>query len=267
MSLGSLTMTPIGVAHTPYVDRVSAPRQPYASLGVRGTVELLPGFEFALCDLESWDRLWVLFWFHLNETGAWRSKVLAPRSAGKRRGVFATRSPHRPNPIGLSVVRLEAVRGLTLHVLDVDFLDGTPVLDVKPYVPWADAFPEASRGWVEPLDRGPGDPEPGFEVAWSPFAWQQVAWLRAEHGLDLDERVIKVLALGPQPHPYRRIRREGDGFRLAVKDWRIRFRVEGRQVTVERVEPGYGRSELALSQAAEVVLQRAFVERFAGACP
>ena len=155
--LAPITLTPIGVVRTPFADRVSAPRQPCAAGGARGTIELLPGrdFEHALSDLEGWDRIWVVFAFHLNPPGAWRPKVLPPRSAGKRRGVFSTRSPHRPNPIGLSVVRLDGVAGLSLHVRDVDMIDGTPVLDLKPYVPYADAFPDARTGWLEPL--APGD--------------------------------------------------------------------------------------------------------------
>jgi tRNA (adenine37-N6)-methyltransferase len=271
--LAPISLTPIGVVRTPFADRVSAPRQPHASRGARGTIELSPGrdFEHALEDLEGWDRLWVVFAFHLNPPGAWRPKVLPPRSAGKRRGVFSTRSPHRPNPIGLSVVRLEGVRGLSIDVSDVDMIDGTPVLDLKPYVPWADAFPDARTGWLEPLageDAAvptPRDPEPGFDVRWAPLAAEQSAWLRDAHGVDLREPVDRVLSLGPQPHPYRRIKREGDGFRLAVKDWRVRFHVEGRVVTVDSIHSGYRPAELAAPSAPEVVIQRAFVERFVGA--
>ncbi len=160
-----VSFVPIGVVHTPFPDRVSTPRQPYAAREARGTIELYPGhdFEHALEDLEGWDRLWVIFCFHLNPAGVWRPKVLPPRSAGKRRGVFSTRSPHRPNPIGLSVVRLDEVRGLTLYVRDVDMIDGTPVLDLKPYVPYADAFPGARTGWLEPLvtmEGAKGPPKP-----------------------------------------------------------------------------------------------------------
>jgi tRNA-Thr(GGU) m(6)t(6)A37 methyltransferase TsaA len=272
--LAPITLTPIGLVRTPFVDRVSAPRQPYAARGARGTIELSPGhdYEHALSDLEGWDRLWVVFAFHLNPPGVWRPKVLPPRSAGKRRGVFSTRSPHRPNPIGLSVVRLEEVRGLSIHVSDVDMIDGTPVLDLKPYVPWADAFPGARTGWLEPLAGGdveiaapvPRDPEPGFEVRWAPLAAEQAAWLLGAHAVDLREPVERVLTLGPQPHPYRRIKREGEGFRLAVKDWRVRFHVEGRVVTVEAIHSGYRPAELAAPAGPEVAIQRAFVERFAG---
>lgn len=272
--LAPVTFTPIGVVRTPFSDRVSAPRQAAAAVGVKGTIELESGrdFEHALEDLEGWDRLWVVFCFHLND--GWRPKVLPPRSAGKRRGVFSTRSPHRPNPIGLSVVRLTGVRGLVLDVEDLDIVDGSPVLDLKPYVPYADAFPEARTGWLESLTPGGGamigaqqearDPEPGFEVVWSALAGEQAAWLEQEHGIDLISRVNAVLTLGPQPHPYRRIKAEGAGFRLAVKDWRARFRVEGRVVTVEAIASGYRPAELATSLEPAVIVQRAFVARFGG---
>lgn len=268
--LSVVTFEPIGVVRTPFPDRVSAPRQPYASEGARGTIELEPGrdFEHALSDLEGWDRLWVIFCFHLNRPGVWRPKVLPPRSPARRRGVFSTRSPHRPNPIGLSVVRLEEIRGLTLYVRDVDMIDGSPVLDIKPYVPYADAFPSARTGWLEPPASADPcvaravDPEPGFVVLWSDSAAAQAAWLREEHGVELAELVNHVLSLGPQPHPYRRIKKDGDGFRLAVKDWRVRFRVDGRTVTVETIASGYRPAELAASPSPEVAVQRAFVARF-----
>jgi tRNA-Thr(GGU) m(6)t(6)A37 methyltransferase TsaA len=276
---GEVTFVPIGVVRSPFPDRVSAPRQPVVSREARGTIELFPGrdFEHALADLDGWERIWVIFCFHLNPRGAFRPKVLPPRSAGKRRGVFSTRSPHRPNPIGLSVVRLEAVRGLVLQVRDLDMVDGSPVLDLKPYVPYADAFPQARTGWLSPLVPEGGDlhgqepagtaidPEPGFTVAWAPLAEEQAAWLRSHHGVDLEEPVRRILELGPQPHPYRRIKAEGDGFRLAVKDWRVRFRVDGRAVTVEVIRSGYRPAQLAAPATPEAAVQRAFVERFPGA--
>src|SRR5439155_25469237 len=126
----------------PFRDRVSAPRQPRAAEGASGSIELFAGhgYEDALADLDRWQYIWVIFWFHGNE--GWKAKVQPPRST-KKRGLFATRTPHRPNPIGLSVLRLERVEGRVVHVRDVDVLDGTPVLDLKPYVPWTDAIPDA----------------------------------------------------------------------------------------------------------------------------
>jgi tRNA (adenine37-N6)-methyltransferase len=248
---------------TALATKVEAARQPRASGGAVGTIELEPGrnFEHALCDLEEWQYIWVLFWFDRND--GWRPKVLPPRSRSGRKGVFATRSPHRPNPLGLSVVRLERVAGLTLHVRDVDMLDGTPVLDIKPYVAYTDAIADAGGGWLANAD-APRDPIPEFEVQWETIAAEQAAWVEAQTGLALRERATATLALGPEPHPYRRIRREQDGFTLCVKDWRLRFSVDERRVCVASVESGVRKSELARRTEvnAELTLHRAFCEQW-----
>ncbi|MDI1443913.1 tRNA (N6-threonylcarbamoyladenosine(37)-N6)-methyltransferase TrmO [Polyangium sp. 6x1] len=270
--LKPISLTPIGILRTPFPDRVSTPRQPHVSEGAEGRIELASGLglEHAVSDLEGWEYLWVVFLFHLNK--GWRPKVLPPRSAGKRRGVLATRSPHRPNPIGLSLVRLVSVEGLVIHVRDVDMIDESPVLDIKPYIPYAEARPGARTGWLEPLAaenesasaaEAPADPEPGFSVAWSPYAAEQAAYLKDEHGIDLVAPVTRTLRLGPQPHPYRRIRVLPDGTSLlAHKDFRIRFRVERRDVTVLSIGTGYRERDLALSDDPAVEVHRAFTARF-----
>lgn len=254
----ALLLRPIGVVRSPFGDRVSAPRQPYVAADAVGTIELFAGhdFEDALADLERWSHVWVIYWFHLNE--GWRPKVLPPRSDEKR-GVFATRSPHRPNPIGLSPMKLERVDGLVLHVSGVDVVDGTPVLDLKPYVPFADAIPDASTGWIGT------DPDPAYEVRWEPLAQEQSAWLRDSHAVELGPSVDKQLALGPRPHAYRRIREnEAGALVLSVHDWRVRFRVEERTAIVERVSSGYRASQLYGERAADAKLEvhRAFAARF-----
>lgn len=150
----AVTLHPIGVVRSPYRQRHGTPRQP----GFRsdrelgdgvGRVELFPDRvpAAALDDLDGFDRVWLLSLFHLNGPRV-RPRVRPPRG-GPPRGVLSTRSPHRPNGIGLSAVRLVAVRGLVLEVEGLDLIDGTPILDVKPYVPDFDAFPDASRGWLE----------------------------------------------------------------------------------------------------------------------
>ena len=256
-----LTLEPIGVVRCRHATKVEAPRQPVAASGHEGVIELFPGrnFEHALEDIAGWERLWVIFWFHRN--AGWRPKVLPPRSASGRKGVFATRAPHRPNPLGLSVVRLERVAGLALHVRDLDMLDGTPVLDIKPYVAYSDAFPDAGGGWLAPP---PPDPAAGYHVEFAPAAEAQLAWLAARGGAPLRERIVAVLALGPQPHPYRRIRREADGLlRLAVQDWRVRFSVAERRVQVLEIYSGYRASQLAPGApdpSGALALHREFVQ-------
>ena len=103
----------------------------------------------ALRDLEGFDRIWLVTYLHLNPK--WGPLVRPPRG-GRRRGVLATRSPHHPNPIGLSAVSLDRIEGTTLYVRGLDLIDGTPVLDIKPYVPYCDAFPDSAAGWVDSLD-------------------------------------------------------------------------------------------------------------------
>jgi hypothetical protein len=182
--------------------------------------------------------------------------VLPPRSASGRKGVFATRSPHRPNPLGLSAVRLERIEGLTLFIRDVDLVDGTPVLDIKPYVPYTDAYPDSATGWLhdeeQAVQRGragttPPDPITAWAVHFDPLAAEQAAWIEARTGLPLRERITATLMLGPQPHAYRRIRRDGAEYRLKVKEWRVRFSRDRQDIRVLAVSSGYRPAEIGRS--------------------
>ncbi len=241
-----LVLEPIGIVRTSLVTKVEAARQPRAAQGAPARIELFPGrnFEHALEDLARWKLIWVVFWFHHNP--GWRPKVLPPRSTSGRKGVFSTRSPHRPNPIGLSVVRLEKVEGLNIHVLDADMLDGTPVLDLKPYVAYTDSHPEAGNGWLDDAEGSqPADPVSAYAVTFTALAAEQANWIETRTGLTIEERIRSTLALGPEPHPYRRIRRLEDGMQLAVKEWRVRFSVEGREVSVIAIASGFRESQLA----------------------
>jgi tRNA-Thr(GGU) m(6)t(6)A37 methyltransferase TsaA len=251
-----LVVRPIGYVRSPFGEKAEAPRQPTAGKDVVGTVEVLPAYIDALSDLEGFDRIWILFWFHDNESG-WRSKVQPPRS-DVRRGLFATRSPHRPNPIGMSAVRLDRVDGLVLHVRDLDLVDGTPVLDIKPYIAYADAFPDASAGWLDA-----SDPRPAWSVAFEPEAESALAWIQRESGQDLRSRITDALALGPQPHAYRRIKTTEQGPVLAVKEWRAAFRVDepARQLVVTSIASGYRARDLAEGTDPVHALHRAFVAR------
>ena len=151
-----ITYRPIGILRSPYTRRIDAPHQSTVVEGtetgafVQATLELQDWLdEKVLQDLAGFERLWLIFDFHRSE--GWKSSVKPPRG-GPKRGVLATRSPHRPNSIGLSAVELAKIEGRTLHLRGVDLLDGTPVLDIKPYVPYADAFPDAKAGWIDDLD-------------------------------------------------------------------------------------------------------------------
>ena len=257
-ALEPFTIEPIGVVRSPFADKASAPRQPSEARGVEARIELAKGrgFEDALDGIEGWSHLWVLFAFSLSGR-TWHPKVLPPRSSTKR-GVFATRAPHRPNPIGMSVVRLLAVDGLVLRIADVDILDGTPVLDIKPYVAYVDAIPDAESGWLD----APADPGPRFSVVWAPNAEEKRAFVREATGEDIGPPVETVLVAGPEPHAYRRIRREPNGeLRLAHKAWRYRFRVEGERIVVEDMTTGYRDRDLEAG-GPELDVHRAFRKRF-----
>lgn len=150
--LGPFTLTPIGWVASPYQRRFGTPQQASAVDSDREAVlqldpQRVP--DTALRDLAGVERLWVLSWLH--RSGTWGPLVRPPRGARVQRSLFATRSPDRPNPLGLSAVRLVRVEGVELHVRGIDLLDGTPILDIKPYVPYADAFPGSRAGWIDDL--------------------------------------------------------------------------------------------------------------------
>ena len=225
-----LVLTPIGVIHTPYTYRYAAPRQPRADdRSAEGLVVLNKGmnFEQALDDLAGMEKIWLVYQFDRNPN--WNPKVQTPRGKGKR-GVFATRSPHRPNPIGLSLVDLLEVKGLELRVGNVDLLDGTPILDIKPYLPYAEAFPNAKAGWLDEI------PENIFEVEWDAKTLEETQAIEKREGVDLILHAERVLSTDPEPHAYRRIKKAEDGsFIFAHKYWRLYFRLEGNKISITGV--------------------------------
>ena len=140
-----MNVVPIGVVHSPFAEPAGTPIQPRAAEGVEGTVEVFPAYADGLADLADFERIWLLYWFH--RAGPVRLRV-RPYMDPAARGLFATRAPCRPNPLGLSAVRLLGIEGRRLRVADVDVLDGTPLLDIKPYVPAFDVFPVTRVGWL-----------------------------------------------------------------------------------------------------------------------
>lgn len=149
---GPFSLTPIGWVSSPYQRRFGTPQQAAAVDSDRDAVLELDSeriTEDALRDLVGVERIWVLSFLH--RSGIWGPLVRPPRGPRVRRGLFATRSPDRPNPLGLSAVQLMRIDGLKLHVRGVDLLDGTPILDIKPYLPYADAFPDSRAGWIDDI--------------------------------------------------------------------------------------------------------------------
>jgi tRNA-Thr(GGU) m(6)t(6)A37 methyltransferase TsaA len=237
----SLQLHPIGFIRTQKQVKFQALHQPEETRPERNELELLPGcnYEQALHDVAGFTRVWLVWWFHRN-TG-WRPRVLPPRGAAQRRGVFATRSPHRPNPLGLTPVQLIAVTGRTLTLGACDLVDGTPVFDIKPYIPAYDSFPGESAGWIAGMETGLAAP-PQFTVTLGPLAQEQAAWLAREWQVDFQPRLVELLSRDPSPHRTRRItRREPDRFVIGCGAWRAVFAVSGCAVEVREIEPGYPR--------------------------
>jgi tRNA-Thr(GGU) m(6)t(6)A37 methyltransferase TsaA len=145
-----MKIEPIGVVHSPFKQSAGTPIQPAFAQGAEGTIEVFPKFTEALSDLEGFERIWLLCW--LDRASEYRLKV-KPYLDRQRRGLFATRAPSRPNPIGLSCVRLLSVEGNTVQVADIDILDGTPLLDIKPYVKKFDYFDVQRNGWLDAVPK------------------------------------------------------------------------------------------------------------------
>lgn len=136
---------PIGIVHSPFTEQQGTPIQPSRAKGVRGTIELDPEYAEGLSDLDGFSHIYVLF--HLHRSEGFSLKVV-PYLDTVPRGLFATRAPRRPNPIGLSIVDLVAIEGNLLTIENLDMLDGTPVLDIKPFVDRFDERREVRTGWL-----------------------------------------------------------------------------------------------------------------------
>ncbi len=141
-----MNIQPIGTIHSPFTNLEDMPIQPTGALSIKGTVEVLEDFAEGLQDLDGFSHIILLYVFHKSQ--GFKMKVY-PFMDTVLRGVFATRAPKRPCPIGISVVRLEKVTGRVLHIEGVDILDGTPLIDIKPYVPDFDPQGEVRTGWLD----------------------------------------------------------------------------------------------------------------------
>ena len=190
-------------------------------------------FEQALCDLVGFERIWLLFWFHRNST--WKPKVQTPRS-GPKRGLFATRAPHRPNPIGLSCVALLRIEGREIFIGKNDLLDGTPILDIKPYLNYADAFPESRQGWIEEMDVV----EKKHTVRWSSVALKQATWLEVHGKMNVMAAIELCLSNNPLPFPSHRIKKvSNNSYELAYKTWRVLYYIKNETVEIIKFFSGY----------------------------
>ena len=214
-----LDISPVAYIRNGFSDKFGVPRQPVRDSRIESRIVFTEPYRVqeALRGIEGYSHLWLLWGFHNNRRQQWSPTVRPPRLGGNRRvGVFATRSPVRPNPIGLTVVRLLRVEktrdGLTLVVSGADMQDGTPVYDIKPYIAYADAIPDARCGFVDEVDF------PALEVVWQAecLTVPRVQW---EEILRQDPRPAY------QDNPDRI-------YHIAFSNEDLAFRVEGDRLTV-----------------------------------
>jgi len=214
----------IGVIHSCFTEKFGVPRQPGLVPAALSRVELLPPYNDrnALMGLEAVSHIWLMFGFHLNRDDAWRPKIRPPRLGGNRSlGVFATRSPYRPSTIGLSAVKLECIEGTDLWVSGLDAVDGSPVFDIKPYVPYADSIDTARN------DIATAAPE-RFEVVFSEAA---LAVCREYSKVDLKALIAQVLSLDPRPQYQNQNNERIYGISLLDQNIRWRFQ-DDKQILV-----------------------------------
>jgi len=221
------TFKPLGYVCCGQQYRSEAPRQGVFAEN-EGIIRLEKGknFEQALTDLKGFSRIWVIFCFHLNDN--WKPLVQPPIVGQKKKvSVFATRSPHRPNSIGMSCVELVKIDGLDVHIRNFDMLNDSPVLDIKPYIPRVDSFPDAQIGWLEKAKLN------SYQISFSDIAEKQMLWLEKRSGLDLKNFCEVQLKHDPVNRSRKRIEDKGQGeYIIFCRTWQIHFSLDEKNTEI-----------------------------------
>jgi tRNA (adenine37-N6)-methyltransferase len=263
MSTKQINYTPIGFMRCAEKHRYETPRQGVFADNC-GTIELNSGnnFEQALRDLTGFDRIWVLFDFHHNKS--WKPMVSPPHlTDGKKISMFATRSPHRPNSIGMSCVELVAIKKCSIIIRNFDLLDGTPILDIKPYIPQADSFPDATTGWL------PEQLKTEYEIEFTELVERQLDFIARHSSFDIKKFIELQLSVNPLDSGRKRLvcLDENQGkYQLAFRTWRINFLYcQDVKIIVECLYSAYNPEELMLKaddKYHDKNLHREFIKNF-----
>jgi tRNA-Thr(GGU) m(6)t(6)A37 methyltransferase TsaA len=223
---------PIGFVASCFKEKFGIPRQSGLIPEAQGILEIIPPYNRpeAFRELADYSHIWLSFVFHANLRQHWKPTVRPPRLGGNQRvGVFASRSPFRPNPIGLSVVRLDRLelqpKRVRLHLSGIDLLDGTPVLDVKPYLPYADAIADARSGYA------PTAPTERYDLCFATPVERELGALPANEADHLRRLIRHILTLDPRPG-YRRGEAEQRRYGMRLFDYDLRWEIDGDRITV-----------------------------------
>lgn len=226
----------IGVIRSPYKEKFAVPRQPGLVKSGGGELHLIAPYNQAdaVRGLEAFSHLWVLFIFHQTMEGGWRPTVRPPRLGGNARmGVFATRSTFRPNPVGMSLVELKSIRcqkdQVILELGGLDLVDGTPVVDIKPYLPFAEALPDARASYAQQA------PQADMPVYFTDALAAELVHLEKRYPR-LREFIVDVLAQDPRP-AYRKEEDAGKAYAVWLLDFNVRWRVTDSGFEVFALEP------------------------------
>jgi len=232
--LTAFKLKPIGVLESCFQEKFGTPRQPLLVPGALAKLRVAPEFSpaHALTGLAGFSHVWLLSWLHLNTNKTFRPKIHPPRLKGGKIGVFASRSPHRPNPIGLSLAKLERVTADTLYLSGLDLITGTPILDIKPYLPFCDSAEGALSGWL------PRNAFPELEVAFSARALADVARIEAAEKTGIRALIADTLRHDPRNMRDKTQMLEGTDMGFFLSNHDVHFSVTGSTATVLRVETG-----------------------------
>lgn len=225
-------LKPIGILESCYQEKFGTPRQPNLVPGAYAKLRVLPEFqpEHSLDGLAGFSHVWLLCWMHLTTNKTFHPKIHPPRLKGAKIGVFASRSPHRPNPIGLSLAKLEKVEGDTLYLSGLDLVNGTPILDIKPYLPVWDRAEDAKAGWI-------ADNEfPELAVAFSAQALADLKRIEASGAPAMRALIADTLRHDPRNRRDRAQMTDGLDLGFFIANHDVHFAVTGGTALVLRIE-------------------------------
>jgi len=227
----SYNITPIGQIITPFHQKFGIPRQGIGLSKIKGEIKLHPHIdaELACQGIEQFSHLWILFLFHQNQDKGWSERVRPPRLGGNQKlGVFATRSSFRPNAIGMSVVKFINMQGSRIFVEGVDMLNNTPIIDIKPYINYADAVVDAHSGFAQNI------PAPSLSVTYDAQAIEQLAQTSRKYP-DLPEVLQSLLSQDPRP-AYKQRTADPKLYHLRIYDIDVAFSVHDSAVHVKSLK-------------------------------